>query len=167
MFETVLDYIARTNLFNFLIFASIIIYLFIKLDIIGGLNEGANQVAVTVKDSESAKEISESNLKSIEEMIFHLQEEIDAIIKQSESSAKLVGEKILTDAQRNVEVIKENTEKLIDNKTALERNDIMKRASLASVQIAKEHIIKELQNNVDLHNKLIDESLEEIDGVTL
>ena len=42
------------------------------------------------------------------------------------------------------------------------KNDLIKRATLASVEVAKSHIINELNNNQDLHNKLIDESIEAI-----
>lgn len=167
MFETVIDYIARTNLFNFVIFASIITYLFIKLDIIGGLEGAALDVTNTVKNSESAKSDSESNLKIIEDLISNLEKEIDGIIKQSEDNAKVVGEKILADAAAAVEVIKENTEKQVENKTALEKNDIMKRVSLASVEIAKKHIIGELEKNTELHYRLIDESVSAIDEVNV
>ena len=167
MFETVIDYIARTNLFNFIIFASIITYLFIKLDIIGGLEGAALDVTNTVKNSESAKSDSESNLKAIEDLISNLEKEIDGIIKQSEDNAKVVGEKILADAAAAVEVINENTEKQVENKTALEKNDIMKRVSLASVEIAKRHIISELEKNAELHYKLIDESVGAIDEVNV
>ena len=167
MFETILDYIARTNLFNFVIFASIIAYFFFKLDVLEGLEKGKQSVADNINSSESAKNDSEINLQKIEDMISHIQEEIDAIIKQSQDNAALIGEKILSDAEKSAEIIKENAEKLVENKTSLVKNDIMKRASLASVEIAKNHIINELKDNYDLHNRLIDESIEAINGVNL
>ena len=167
MFETILDYIARTNLFNFIIFASIIAYLFVKIDVIGNIERGAQEVIDSIKKSEEAKDNSESTLKSIEDMISHLEEEVNELIKRSEKNAEIVGEKILSEAEVTVETIKENTEKLVDNKGALLRNDIMQRASLASVEIAKKQILKELENNYDLHNKLIDESVEAINGADI
>ena len=167
MFEAVIDYIARTNLFNFIIFASIIAYLFVKIDVIGNIERSAQEVIDSIKKSEEAKDSSESTLKSIEDMISHLEEEVNTLIKKSEENAELVGEKILSEAEVTVETIKENTEKLVDNKSALLRNDIMQRASLASVEIAKKQILKELENNYDLHNKLIDESVEAINGADI
>ena len=53
---------------------------------------------------------------------------------------------------------------MADNRAELLKNDIMRRASLAAVEIAKNHIINELMSNHDLHNKLIDESIEAING---
>lgn len=167
MFETVLDYIARTNLFNFIIFAGIIVYLFIKLKVADGLKNGADAIAEKIDDSKTAKEDSETNLHSIEDKVAHLESEVDTIIRQSEANAGLVGEKILNDTAKSVENIKSNTQKLIENKTGVLKNDIMRRASLASVEVAKDQIINELHNNYELHNKLIDESIEAISGVDI
>lgn len=165
MFETFLDYIARTNLFNFIIFAGIIAYLFIKLDVIGGLKKGADSVEEKIEDSKTAKTESEIKLQTIEDKVSHLSEEIDEIIKQSESNAELVGGQILADANKTAENIHNNTLKLVENNTALLKNDIIRCASLASIEVAKAQIISELENNSDLHNKLIDESIEAINEV--
>ena len=167
MFEAVIDYIARTNLFNFIIFAGIIIYLFIKLDVIGRLNSGAKEVVDKIDKSETAKDESEIKLKSIEESVANLEKEVEGIIKQSEANAEVVGGQILAGADKSAENIKANALKLIENKTGVLKNDIMRRASLASVEIAKGQIIKELENNDVLHNRLIDESIEAINGVDL
>lgn len=165
MFETVLDYIARTNLFNFIIFAGIIAYLFIKLDVIGGLQKGTETVAEKIDNSETAKDESEVKLKTIEDKVANLNEEVENIIKQSVNNAEIVGGQILTDASKSADNIKTNTLKLIENKTGVLKNDILRRASLASVEVARGHIVNELNNNTDLHNKLIDESIEAINKI--
>ena len=167
MFEMLLDYIARTNLFNFIIFAGIIAYLFVKLDVIGGLDKGSHTVEEKIDNSKTAKEESETKLQTIEDKIANLENEIEEIIKQSKINAELIGNQIIDDAEKSAENIKTNTLKLIENKTGVLKNDIMKRASLASVEVAREHIINELNNNYDLHNKLIDESIETINGVEI
>ena len=167
MFESFLDYISRTNLFNFIIFAMVIMAIFIKFDIVGMLNNSAKNVADDIEDSNSAKNESEEYLSSVKDSVAHLGEEIDEIIKKSEDNAKLVGEKIISDANNTVENIKTNTSKLVENRTALIRSDILKRASVASIEIAKKQIINELNNNKELHNKLIDESIDAINGVEL
>lgn len=167
MLETVLDYIARTNLFNFIIFAGIIVYVILKLDVASSIKEGTEAVAENIDKSEAAKTDAENNLQTIEDKVSHLEEEVSAIIKQSEANAELVGGQIISDANKSAENIKLNSAKLIENKTGVLKNEIMRRASLASVEVAKEHIISELNNNYDLHNKLIDESIEAINEVGL
>lgn len=162
MFETVLDYIARTNLFNFIIFAGIFALIFWKVDLFGGLERGRQAVADKIEESEEKKEEAETGLKTIEDKVANLEGEIDELIKKSEENANLVGQKIITDANQTAENIKAGTVKLTENKAALLKNDIMRRASLAAVETAKNHIINELMRNHDLHNRLIDESIEAI-----
>ena len=164
MLGSVLDYISRTNLFNFVIFLSVLIFLFKKIDVVGMLENMKNAVIENIEASKTSKSESETHLKEIEEKVSHVEEEIDGIIKKSEQNAKLVGEKIIEDANHTVESIKDNSKKLVENKSALLKNDILKRASEASIEVARNHIVNELNNNYDLHQRLIDESLEALNG---
>ena len=164
MLGSVLDYISRTNLFNFVIFLSILIFLFKKIDVVGMLDNMKNVVIENIESSKTSKSDSEIHLKEIEEKVSHIEEEIDGIIKKSEQNAKLVGEKIIQDANNTVESIKENSKKLVENKSALLKNDILRRASEASIEVARNHIVNELNNNYDLHQKLSDESLEALNS---
>ena len=164
MLGSVLDYISRTNLFNFVIFLSILIFLFKKIDVVGMLENMKNAVIENIEASKTSKSESETHLKEIQEKVSHIEEEIDGIIKKSEQNAKLVGEKIIEDANHTVESIKDNSKKLVENKSALLKNDILRRASEASIEVARNHIVNELNNNYDLHQKLIDESLEALNS---
>lgn len=164
MLGSVLDYISRTNLFNFVIFLSVLIFLFKKVDVVGMLENMKNAVVENIEASKTSRTESETQLKEIEEKVSHIEEEIDGIIKKSEQNAKLVGEKIIDDANHTVSSIKDNSKKLVENKSALLKNDILKRASQASIEVARNHIVNELNNNYDLHQRLIDESLEALNS---
>lgn len=164
MLGSVLDYISKTNLFNFIIFLSILIFLFKKIDVVGMLENMKNAVIENIEASKTSKSESETHLKEIQEKVSHIEEEIDGIIKKSEQNAKLVGGKIIEDANHTVESIKDNSKKLVENKSALLKNDILRRASEASIEVARNHIVNELNNNYDLHQKLIDESLEALNS---
>ena len=157
----------QSAFFNFIIFASIIIYLYQKIKVTDKIDKAKEGVVTSIEDSKTAKAESEDALKKIEESLSHIEEEIDGIIKKSEENAKLVGGKILEDAEKTISGIKENTEKTVENKKTGLRNDLIRRASLASIEVAKNHIVNELNNNYDLHQRLIDESIEAIEGVEL
>lgn len=158
------EYIGRTNLFNFVIFLAVFIIIFKKADLSSKLESAKKAIENHIEDSKQKKAESESHLRGIEEKVSHIEEEIDGIIKKSEQNAKLVGEKIIEDANHTVESIKDNSKKLVENKSALLKNDILKRASEASIEVARNHIVNELNNNYDLHQRLIDESLEALNG---
>lgn len=164
-FNTFIDYIARTNLFNFAIFLSIIIFLVNKINVPAKLEDSQNAIKESIDTSESTKIESEKRLSTIEDSIAHIEEDINTILQKSEENAKLVGEKILNDGQRTALIIQENTNKAIENSSTILKNELLKRASLASIEIAKGHIINELSWNQGLHDKLIDESIEAIEGI--
>ena len=163
----IINYIGRPNLFNFVIFLAIIIFVCKKINVTGKLEAAKKDVVNNIENSKTAKSDSESTLKAIEESVAHIEEEIDEIIKKAEENARMVGGKILEDAEKSVENIKYNSKKTADARAGLIRNDIMRRASAASVDVAKNHIINELRNNPELHNKLIDESVDAINGVEI
>ena len=164
IFSTIIAYIGRTNLFNFAIFLAVIIWVCKKINLNVKLESAKNEVKEQIEASENTKSESESHLQDIEETISHIEEEIDGIIKKSEENAKLVGEKIIDDANKAVVSIKDNSKKAVENRLALLKNDILRRASIASIDVAKNHIINELRDNYDLHNRLIDESIDAING---
>ncbi len=163
----IFNFIGRTNLFNFAIFLGVIIWVCKKINVSGKLEDARGSVVDNIENSKTAKSDSEEELKKIEESVAHIEEEIDEIIKKAETNAKMVGDKILADAGIVCGNIKENTEKAVEARAGLLKNDILRRASVASIEVAKNHIIDELRNNPDLHNKLIDESVEAINGVAV
>lgn len=167
MFDEIINYIARTNLFNFIIFFSIIVFLVRKIEVGEKLEAAKTSVADTIEESKTVKTESETKLSAIQESMAHLEEEIDSILKKSDETAKLVGEKILEDANKSVLAIQENTGKSLENNRMLLKNELLRRASAASVEAAKSHILAELDRNPDLHDKLIDESIDSIEGVQL
>lgn len=162
-----LDYIARTNLFNFIIFASIIIFLVKKLNVNAKMEDARKAVNGTIVDSKEVLAKSEEKLSGIEESMKHLEDDIDAILSESDERAKAIGNKILEDANKAVLAVKENTAKSLENSRMILKNDLIRRASLASVEVAKARIVSELAKNADLHDRLIAESIDAIEGVDL
>ena len=160
-----IDYIARTNLFNFVIFLSIIIFLVKKVNVSAKLEDSQNVIKESIDNSEETKLESEKRLSSIEDSIAHIEEEIESIVQKSEENAKLVGEKILQDGEKTALVIQENTSKALENSRTILKNELLKRASLASIEVARNHIINELSWNQGLHDKLIDESVDALEEI--
>ena len=164
-FNIFIDYIARTNLFNFIIFSFIIIVLVKKINVPAKLELEQNVVKDTIMDSEKAKLESEERLNSIEELMAHIEDEIDSILEKSTENANFVGEKILRDSNKTAQVIQENANKALENSYTILKNELLRRASLASIEVAKNHIINELSWNQGLPDKLIDESIEALEGI--
>lgn len=162
-FKNALSFNARAVLSNFIVFAMIISFVLKQaVHPKAILEQAQNVVENEIKDSITAKEVSDEKLTTTQKEAKGIKKEINAILKKSEENAQLVGAKIIEDAKKTALVIQDNTEKSIETNLALLKNDILKRASLASIEIAKNQILNELNNNSELHNKLIDESIEAI-----
>ncbi len=146
---------------------SIILFLAHKMNVKGKLEQSKIDVNNVIEESKTIKADSEARLSSIEESMTHIEEEIEAILTKSEETAKLVGEKIVQDAEKNVLVIRDNAGKAIENSRIILKNDLIKRATLASVEVAKSKILNELNSNQGLHDQLIEESINAIEGVQI
>ena len=165
--SSIWEYIGRTNLFNFIIFVVVFALIFIEAKLVKKLDGAVQEIADEIKESDDVKSEAVKNLKNIEADIANLESDIDKIMRQAEVNAETVGEKILSDSESQIKSINDNAQKSLENKTILLKNDIIKRASIASIEVAKNHIINELNNNWGLHDKLIDDSIETIEGVEL
>ena len=164
IFRGILSKQATSVLSNFVVFSSIIIFVMTRIVNTSSLIETAQKSVVEeIYASENVKVESEAKLSKVEESMAHIEEEIESILSKSEQNAKLVGEKILIDADKSIQILQDNTAKSIENSQVLLKNDLIKRVSLASVEVAKKQILQELNNNQGLHERLIDESLESID----
>lgn len=168
IFKDVFPFVSRAVLANFFVFAIIIGFVLRQAVHPKAILEQAQTVVENeIKDSESAKEDSEARLDSIQKSSRGVKKEINAILKKSEENAKNVGEKILQDAEKTAIIVRDNAGKVIENNEILLKNELIRRASLASIEVAKSQIINELNNNSSLHDKLIDESIEAIEGMEL
>lgn len=167
-FRDILPNISRAVLSNFIVFAGVIVLvmkLVVKPSVV--IEQAQTAIVEEIEKSETTKIESEEVLSAVEKSVANISAEIDDILKKSDENARLVGAKILEDAEKTALVIKENTTKSIENSQLLLKNDLIRRASLASVEVAKSHIINELNNNSELHNKLIDESITALEGVEI
>ena len=166
IFRNLLSYQARAVLSNFVVFSAVIIFVITKVaNTSKVISDSQQAVSDEIYNSEQVKVESEARLASVEESMANIESEIDSILSKSAQNAQLVGEKILAEANKPVLVLRDNTEKSIENSVTSLKNDLIKRASLASVEVAKRHIQQELNNNQELHDRLIDESIEAINVI--
>lgn len=163
-----LSFSLRAVLSNFIVFALIIF--FVMKQVVhpqAMLEQEQTVIENQIKASETAKEESENRLTSLEEAMSNIDKEIDDIILKSEQNVKLVGAKVLEDAEKTSSIIKDNVQKSIENSRVILKNDLIKRVSLASVEVAKNQILGELERNTELHDKLIEESINALEGTEL
>lgn len=166
-FAKIWELIIHSNTFNFVIFIAILAYICKKIDvsaIIAGLQE---KIKKMIEDSKTAKSEAESNLVNAEEKVKHVNEEVETILKDADSTAKKLSEKISEDTQKQVESIKKNAEKVIEAEEKILYTKLMKKTSAASLKTAEDYIKNTLKDNEALHDKYINESIDELDGLNI
>ena len=168
VFKSILPDMSIAVLANFVLFAGILCYVILKTaKAPEQIKKMQDEITESINVSETAKSESETTLSTIENSLAHIEEEIDAILAKTEENAKLIGEKILEDARKAALTIKENSDKTIENNRIALKNELLRRASIASIEVAKAHIAEELNRNSELHDRMIDESINAIEGIKI
>ena len=93
--------------------------------------------------------------------------EVETILSDAKVTASKLSEKIAEDAKKQTESIEKNAKKIIEAEEKIIYNSLMKKASKASLEVAKNHIKDTLRNNEALQDKYINESIDKLDGLNL
>lgn len=163
MWETIL----HSNAFNFVIFVIIIAIICKKTDVAGmiaGLQEKVRQVIETAKKE---REQALLKLEESEKAVANVENEVSTIMKDAEHTADVLSNKIKEDAQKQVENIKNNASKIIEAEEKVLHAKLLNKASKASLEVAEKHIKETLKENEALHERYINESINELDRLTL
>jgi len=155
--------IVQSNTFNFIVLV-LILYLIIKFCKINLLIENAqNKVKELINNSTEAKEKSIVELKNVQETTSNIQNEINEIEQNGDKNITLVENKINEESNKQVETIKQNTEKLISAKERDIVSNLSKKTILASIELAKKHVINLLETHPEYHQNFINDSVQELD----
>lgn len=164
-FFEIWNWLMSTNVLNFIVMIAILYYISKKFDFAGKLESAREKVVEEIRASEDAKRQSEKEFQDNAQMASHIDEEIYNALGIAEKSANALGKKMLEDAKVITRGIITSTQKRIDAQVNLLYADLLKKTALTSVEVAKEHIKKELTEHTELHDKFIYESLDALDEV--
>ena len=159
--------LVHSNTLNFLIVLSIIVILVVKLNLKDKIEVLREEIKSYVDASADEKNIAEQNLSIIKEKIQKLPLQIEDIQKSTENSVKSIGEKIKADIQEQKQDISNNAERILNLEMKKFKQKLTSVLSEKSVEIAKENAINQLKENNELHNKYIDNAIEELDRISL
>lgn len=153
----------ESNTFNFIIFAAIIAWILKKINIgfiIASLQQKIIKILEEVKkEAETAK----NKLIYAEKSVEKLEDELNVIVEDAKKSAETISRKILSEAEKQLEDIESNAQKVIAAEEKFFISKLAKNTSKASVEAAKIRIQDVLKQTPALHEKYINESIEELD----
>ena len=170
MSETLLQIwnnILTSNLFNFVVMLFVLGWIIKKFDIAGLLEKGRKSIEDNIQTSKDVKKESLDKLYKTQEKTKEIDEEVFEILNKADKNATIVGEKLVDDAKRQATEFDKALQKTIDGNIKALNLNLSNKTAEASVQLAKKHIEKELENNKDLHMKFINESIDALNGVKL
>jgi len=155
--------IVASNTFNFLIFIAIFAWIFKRINVKGIIDSLQAAILKVLEAAKREKDEAQNQLLLAEKAVENLGEELKVIVEDATKSAKVIGEKILSEAQKQVESIEKNATKVIEAEEKLLISKLTRSTSKASVEVAKSHITNVLVETPTLHEKYINESIDELD----
>lgn len=155
--------IVNTNTFNFIIFVLLFAIIF-KFAKVGKLiSNMQNNVAKVIDDSENSKKDSLKVLKETENIVNNVNSEIKEIIDNAELNAMRLKRKMLADANIMSDNILKNADKANYTKGQKIISELTQQTAIASVELAKKHIISVLEQKPQYHAKFLQDSIDELD----
>lgn len=159
--------ILESNTFNFIVLAIIIIYLMKKLKAGAALENLKNAIIKRIDDSKAEKEKALSELKTAEKAVENLDNEIKERYNLAEQNADGVIQQTVMNAENQVSHILQNAENAIENEEKQISAQILKSTAEKALSTAKDIIAARLKDHPELHEKYINEAIEDIDRVKL
>ncbi len=164
---SVWNLILESNTFNFIVLVIIIAFLMKKVNAGTALENIKNTIIKRLNDSKAEREKALSELKTAEKAVENLDNEIkehydltaknvDGVIKQTEANT-----------ENQIAHIAKNAENAIENEEKQISAQILKNTAEKALLTAKDIIAAKLKEHPELHEKYINEAIEDIDKVKI
>ncbi|MDR1327341.1 MAG: hypothetical protein LBJ74_02920 [Heliobacteriaceae bacterium] len=157
------DYIVKSNAFNFLIMILFFVWIDSKVHFAALLNNFKNKVIENIEKSKAEKSTAHSELKSAKKAVENLDNEIKAQIETAHGHAQTLSEKILDETREKVEQITAGIQKAVESEEKTISGKIIAKAVQECVGLAQNNIITLLEQNPQLHEKYINESIDSLE----
>lgn len=155
--------IVYSNTFNFIVFVAIIIFVAKKANIGAAVEALQVKIIKIIDDAKKEHAQAKEKLLNAEKAVENLPKELEGLMQDATKSAEVISQKILVEAQKQIENIEANATKVIEAEEKLLISQLTKNTSKASVELAKTHIKSTLDETPTLHEKYINESIDELD----
>lgn len=154
--------IVQSNTFNFAVLLLIFAVLYKKLNISDVVENLKNDIIKRIDDAKLERETAKNKLLDAQKSIENLEDEIKTRLNDANSRAESLSNQIITNAQEQVKLIENNIQNVIAGEEKTLSSQLSENALKASVELAKQKIIKALEDNPELHDKFIEESIDKI-----
>ena len=167
MFDFTYLNILESNLINFIIMILIFCFIFKKLKVGTKLETKKIKIKEEVEKSEELKRVSYKNLEETKDKVKNIDKEIKEIKTKAEESLDLYKDTVSREIKSSIENLENNANKVIDNQKKRVILELSEDISEESVEKATENIKEILKRNPEIHQIIIDEFIENIDGLKI
>lgn len=167
MFDFTYLNILESNLINFIIMILIFCFIFKKLKVGTKLETKKIKIKEEVEKSEELKRVSYKNLEETKDKVKNIDKEIKEIKTKAEESVDLYKDTVSREIKSSIENLENNANKVIDNQKKRVILELSEDISEESVEKATENIKEILKRNPEIHQVIIDEFIENIDGLKI
>ncbi len=156
------NFIVTSNFFNFVVMVLILTWIINKVNLADILEKAVVSIKNTIEKAEQEKSAGEKELQTALKSVENLDNEIKERINTAEKHAEKIAQNIITETEQKVKNIESNIERAVtaEEKTISAR--LSKKTAAASAELAKLHIKAVLEANPSLHEKYINQSIEEL-----
>ena len=157
--------IVDSNTFNFAILLLLFAILYKKLNVSGGIEKIKQDIINSINNAKEEKAKAENKLSQAQKSVENIDNDIAKQLEEASKRADGIASQILNNTNAKVQLIEKNIKRVISAEEKTLSAQITKKTLNTSIEIARKHIISVLENNHDLHNKFIDESIQNIDRI--
>lgn len=163
--ETLLEIwnkILTSNLFNFVLMLVILGWIINKFKIADILEQGRKRIEDKINNSKKEHQQALQTLYETQEKEKDVDKEILEIFDKSAKNAVLVGEKLVSDAEKIAETFSLSAQKTINSNIEKSKLNITDETAKTVIDIAKNYIENQLKEDRNLHIKYINKSIDEL-----
>ncbi len=162
-----LKFLATSNTINFILMLIILAWIIKKVNVGKSFDDSISEVELSIKKSDEEKIRANNSLMAARAQLEKLPADIKRLENNSKKKIAIFEQQIEEDAQNTISKLNKNIYRAVSVEASKLSNIITEKTSQASVEYAKQSILTQLTNNPDLHNKFIQDSLDELDKVVL
>lgn len=156
------DTLVKSNTFNFLVMLAILYWIVKKFDIAGSLENFKSSIINSIKKADEEKETAKNILLSAEKSVENLDSEISQKLKNAKKHAQDVARSVISQTENKIQQIESNVTKIIETEEKKISSSLTSKTAAASSELAKKHIISVLKEHPEMHEKFINQSIEEL-----
>lgn len=166
-FLEIWDLIVKSNTFNFVLLVAIFCFVFKKINISKILDKLQNDIINTIENVKNSKSLAGLKLSKAKDSIKNIDKDIELQMDQANKTAKSITDTIFQNTEKSIELINKNIDKVISTEEKSISSALTEKTAEAAILIAENHIVTTLKNKPELHNRYIDESIQELDRIQL